>query len=43
MVRRAFALLDDEAGHAAAAEIGGEREPDRAGADDQDRCSKGGH
>ena len=33
-VRRAF-LLDQRAAHAAAAEIDGERQPDRAGADDE--------
>jgi hypothetical protein len=37
MVGRPFVLLDHEAGHAATAQIGGERKPDGAAADDQDR------
>ncbi len=36
MVDPAFGLLDQRAGDAAPAEIAGEREPDRAGADDED-------
>ena len=37
MVRWTFALLDEETGRAAHAEIRRERKPDRAAADDQDR------
>ncbi len=37
MVGRSLALLDDQAGHAALAEVGRQRQADRAGADDQDR------
>ena len=42
MVDAAFGLLDQRAGDAAPAEIAGEREPDRAGADDQDGGVGGG-
>src|SRR5439155_20665946 len=37
MIGRSLALLDDEAGGAAPAEIGRQRKADRAAADDQDR------
>ncbi len=43
VIRRTFALFDHEAGHAAAAEIGGERKPHGAGAHDQDRRFSDGH
>ncbi len=36
MIRRPLVLLDHQAGDAASAQIAGEREPDRAAADDQD-------
>ena len=42
MVDAAFGLLDQRAGDAAPAEIAGQREPDRAGADDEDGGVGGG-